>query len=176
MEIDFIALAGDIWKNLNIFLATSIVVKAIKFFLFVYVVVLFADIVMLLILRGVSGNIKQSLFGTTRPLISRSKAIIRWEKILERLKGENPSQYKVALLEADAFAEEILTGMGHTGETMADKFEAIHPGQIESREKLMQAHQIRNRIIHEADFSLTREEAQSYLDFYEAFFREMELF
>ncbi|MDD2766579.1 MAG: hypothetical protein PHH40_02300 [Candidatus Moranbacteria bacterium] len=176
MEIDWLALALDFWKNLNIFLSASIVVKAIKFFLFVYVVVLFADVVMLLILRGVSGDIKKTLFGTTRPLISKSKSIIRWEKILARLGDANPSQYKVAVLEADAFAEEIVSGMGYTGETMADKLASVHPGQIENRERLIDAHQIRNRIIHEADFVMSREEAKSCLESYEAFFREMELF
>lgn len=176
MDIDLMTIVLDLWKNLTLFLATSVVVKAIKFFLFVYVAVLLVDIVMLLILRGVSDNIKKTLFGTKRPFVSKSKAIIRWEKILARLSDQNSSQYKVAILEADAFAEEIVSSMGYDGNTMAEKLASVHPGQIENRDLLVEAHQIRNRIIHEADFVLSQEEARKWLEAYDAFFREMELF
>jgi hypothetical protein len=37
-------------------------------------------------------------------------------------------------------------------------------------------HQIRNRIIHETDFALSREETEKWLGNYRAFFDEMELF
>ncbi|MEI8097058.1 MAG: hypothetical protein WCG73_03050, partial [Candidatus Moraniibacteriota bacterium] len=148
----------------------------IKVFLFVYVVVLFADIVMLLMLKGISSDIKKTLYGTKRPILSKSKAITRWEKILDRLKNTNPSQYKVAILEADAFAEEIFAGMGYAGHTMAEKLDSVHEGQIETKDLLVEAHQIRNRIIHETDFALSREEAEKWLENYRAFFDEMELF
>lgn len=176
MEIDVLSLMTGLWKNSIYFYSTSVFVSAIKLFLFVYVVVLFADIVMLLMLRGISSDIKKTLYGANRPILSKSKAIVRFEKILARLKDGNPSQYKVALLEADAFAEEILAGIGYQGETMAEKLEAVHEGQIESKELLIEAHQIRNRIVHEADFSLSHEETKKWLDAYLAFFHEMELF
>ncbi len=176
MDIDTMSLINGLWKNSVSFYSTSVFVLAIKLFLFVYVIVLFADIVMLLMLRGISSDIKKTLYGAKRPILSKSKAIVRFETILSRLKGENPSQYKVAILEADAFAEEILADIGYKGETMAEKLETVHEGQIESKELLAEAHLIRNRIVHEADFSLSREEARKWLDAYLAFFREMELF
>jgi len=176
METDTLGGAVWLWNGLVVFFSTSIFVSAIKLFLFVYVVVLVVDIVMLLTLRGVSSNIKKMLYGSNRPLLSKSKAIIRWEKILARLRDTNPSQYKVAILEADAFAEEIFVGMEYKGATMAEKLETVHAGQIETKDLLIEVHQIRNRIIHEADFSLSREEAEKWLDNYRAFFDEMELF
>jgi len=176
MGIDPLSFTLGIWKGIITFVSTSVLVGVVKFFLFVYVMVLLADIIMLLILRGVSGDIKKTLFGTTRPLISKSTAIVRFEKILERLKENNPSQYKVAILEADAFAEEIIAGMGYEGETMTEKLASVHPGQIEAKDQLVEAHLIRNRIIHEADFVLSREEAEKWLEAYNAFFHEMELF
>lgn len=176
MNIDVLSSAVWLWKGLVVFFSTSVLVSTIKLFLFVYVVVLVVDIVMLLMLRGVSSNIKTMLYGNKRPILSKSKAITRWEKILARLKDANPSQYKVAILEADAFAEEIFAGMGYKGNTMAEKLDAIHEGQIETKNLLVEAHQIRNRIIHEADFSLSQEEAEKWLSDYRAFFDEMELF
>lgn len=166
----------EIWQNVAYFLEHSFLVAAVKFFFFVYVMVLLVDLVILLILRGISSDIKKTLFGAERPLLSRSTIINRWEKILSRLESGNPSQYKVAVLEADAFADEVLSDIGYKGITMAEKIENIHDGQLETKNDLAEAHQIRNRIIHEADFAVSLEDAQKCMDSYHKFFDEVELF
>ncbi len=176
MNVDSIGLVYGIIAGVSEFFSHSFLISALKFFLFVYVAVLFADIVMLLMLRGLSGDLQKTLFGAERPLISRSATIKRWEKILSRLEDGNPSQYKVAVLEADAFADEILSGIGYKGATMAEKLEGIHPGQLETKDDITEAHQIRNRIVHEADFVISREDAEKCLDSYRKFFDEVELF
>lgn len=175
MNIDIFSLLYGIGHSVSQFFADSFFIAALKFFLFVYVVVLLIDIILLLILRGVSADLKKALFGTERPLLSRSTVISRWEKIITRLKDANPSQYKVAVLEADAFADEILAGIGYKGVTMGDKLGNIHDGQLETKHLLVEAHLIRNRVVHEADFDLSREEAEKCLDAYHKFFREVEL-
>lgn len=175
MNIDSVSLLG-IGQSLVQFFAHSFFIAALKFFLFVYVLVLLVDLVILLILRGVSTDIKKTLFGAERPLIRRSTIVARWEKILFRLTGGNPSQYKVAVLEADAFADEILSGIGYKGATMAEKIESIHDGQLETKSDLAEAHKIRNRIVYETDFAISLEDAQKLLDAYRKFFDEVELF
>jgi hypothetical protein len=175
MNVDIISLFG-IGQSVAYFLEHSFFIAAVKFFFFVYVMVLLVDLVILLILRGVSTDIKKTLFGAERPLLSRSQIINRWEKILSRLTSGNSSQYKVAVLEADAFADEVLSGIGYKGVTMAEKVASIHDGQLETKNELAEAHQIRNRIIHEADFSISLEDTQKCLDFYRKFFDEVELF
>ncbi|MDP3957053.1 MAG: hypothetical protein Q8Q10_00935 [bacterium] len=176
METDIFGTLYIIGQNLARFYSDSFLVAAVKFFLFIYVVVLFIDIVLLLVLRGVSIDIQKALYGTYRPLISRSTAVSRFEKILTRLKSGNPSQYKVAILEADAFADEILSGIGYKGATMAEKLEGVREGQLETKNLLIEAHLVRNRIVHEIDFALSREEAEKWMAAYRAFFVEVELF
>lgn len=176
MDIDIFGVLSLIGQNLAQFFSGSFLVAAIKFFLFIYVVVLLIDIILLLVLRGVSTDIKKALFGTHRPLLLRSTAINRFEKSLARLKSGNSSQYKVALLEADAFADEILSDIGYKGATMTEKLESIQDGHLETKNLLVEAHQVRNRIIHEADFTLSREEAEKWVAIYHAFFNEVELF
>ncbi len=176
MNIDIFSLLYGAGENLVQFFEHSFLIVALKFFLFIYVIVVLLDIVMLLVLRGLSTDLKNTLFGTSRPLVSRSNVIKRWEKIIARLASENPSQYKVAVLEADAFADEILGGIGYKGATMGEKLDAIHDGQIETKDVLVVAHQIRNRIVHEVGFALSREEAEHCLGSYHKFFSEVELF
>lgn len=176
MDIDIISLLYGIGHSIAQFLSDSFFVSAVKFFLFVYVFVLLIDIVILFMLRGVSADLKKTLFGAERPLLSHSRIIGRWEKILSRLEDGNPSQYKVAVLEADAFADEILSGIGYHGATMTEKLASIHEGQLETKNELSETHQIRNRIVHEADFAISREDAEKCLDAYRKFFDEVELF
>ncbi len=175
MNIDIVSLYG-VGQSVAQFFAHSYLVAAVKFFFFVYVMVLLVDVVILLILRGVSVNLKKTFFGAERPFLRRSTIIGRWEKILSRLKDDNPSQYKVAVLEADAFADEILSGIGYKGTTMAEKISGIHDGQLETKDALVEAHQIRNRIVYETDFAISLEDAQKCLDTYRKFFDEVELF
>lgn len=158
------------------FIQHSFLFLAIKSFLLVYVIVLTMDLILLLWLRGVKGDLQVMLHGTNRPLISKSKMIIRWEKILERLESGNPSQYKVAVLEAEALAEEILSGIGWKGENMDVRLAAVTDAQLESRPGLLTAHQVRNAIIQNREYQISREEALSTLDRYKRFFDEVELF
>jgi hypothetical protein len=176
MEVDVTQAMLMLWSETIKFFDQSILWLAVKFFLFVYVAVLFADIVLLLALKGLSSDLKSALYGTERPFVSKSKLRERWDAIRYRLTRSNPSQYKVAILEADALADEILDGIGYAGATMADKLQSVQGGQLETRELLAAAHEVRNQIIHDPHFVLTRDEAMAHLDHFEKFFDEVELF
>lgn len=176
MEVDLTQVALLLWSKLVYFFDHSLLWMAVKFFLFVYSGVLLANVVLLLILKGVSSDLKTALYGTERPLASQTKLIKRWEAIQMRLKSDNPSQYKVAVLEADALADEILDGIGYKGTTMADKFESVRGGQLETKNLLVEAHEARNQIIRDPEFSLSREDAEKYLEYFQKFFDEVELF
>ncbi|MBP9727796.1 MAG: hypothetical protein KBD27_00300 [Candidatus Moranbacteria bacterium] len=176
MEVDVTQLAFLIWSKGTLFFEQSYLFLAVKFFLFVYVAVLLADIVILLILKGLSSDLKSALYGTERPLTSKNKLQERWVNIRRRLESSNPSQYKVAVLEADAFADEILDGIGYAGATMTEKLQSVLGGQLETKELLAEAHEVRNQIIHDPHYVLTREDATRYLGLFEKFFDEVELF
>lgn len=176
MDVDITQLAFAIAQGAADFWRHSLFVAFVKFLLFVYVSVLLIDIVLLLILRGLSEDLRVTLHGNSRPFMSRNTAITRWEKILERLESDNPSQYKAALLEADAMADGILKEIGFAGETMTERLEKVTGAQIGAKERLAEAHAVRNRVVHEKDFTLTQGETRTLLDHYLAFFQELELF
>lgn len=176
MEVDLTQIISVLGPRVAQFFDQSLLWLAVKFFLFVYSVVLLADVVMLLMLKGLSTDLKTALYGTERPLTSRNAYIKRFEDIRARLGSANPSQYKVAILEADALADEILDGIGYSGATMADKLLLVQGGQLETKELLAQAHEARNQIIHDPHFSVSREEASVYIENFKKFFEEVELF
>jgi hypothetical protein len=112
-----IAVVGAITQVIQ----SSALFTALVWFLGLYTIVLLADVVMLLILRDIPSDLKQTLYGAKRPLVSQSKFQKRWKGIADRVRTGNPSQYKAAVLEADALAEEMLSGIGFEGKNMGER-------------------------------------------------------
>jgi len=155
---------------------SSVLFMAVSWFLGGYTIVLFADVVMLLFLRDIPSDLKKTLYGATRPIVSHSKFQKRWSGIEARLATGNQSQYKAAILEADALAEEMLSGIGFEGANMGERLASVSDGQIVSIRDLREGHAVRNRIIQDPSFVFEKEEAGEVLSRYQKFFEELELF
>ncbi len=147
----------------------------VTMFLKIFGIVVILDVLFLFYLHDVQSTLQKHRFGARRPLISPARFLKRWEAIMARTESGNPSYYKAAILEADALADEMLGEIGYKGGDVGDRLGRILPDQLLSSERLQEAHKIRNRIIHEPDFVLPKEEAEKFLAFYESFFKELEL-
>lgn len=147
----------------------------IKFFLGVYVTVLFVDLILVIILKGFGSDVRVMLKGMDMPIESRGGMHKKWKKITDRLASGNPSQYKVAILEADMLINKVLSDMRIPGGNMMERLEFLRPEQIPDREGLKQAHLIRNKIIYEKDFAIEKEKAAEILNIFEKFIRQLEL-
>jgi hypothetical protein len=89
--------------------------------------------------------------------------------------SDNPSDWRLAILEADIILDELLSELGYTGDTIGDKLKKAHRGDFKSLDHAWEAHRIRNAIAHEGqDFVLTQREARRILDLYEMVFREFD--
>lgn len=170
--LGFISMVPAIWAIVK----ESAVFTVLKFFLIIYSLVLIANVVMLLLMRGVTENLKVQMYGTARPMLKKNEALARWRALENRLESDNPSHYKAAVLEADHFADELLKESGFDGENMGERLANMHPGQLVSYEGLKAAHVIRNRIVNEPTFTLDRSEAKDLLEKYKALLVELELF
>jgi hypothetical protein len=155
-------------------LLDSKVMTGVKIFLALYLAVVLVDVVLLILNRGIGGDYRLMKKGRNVPSISQRAMLKRWEKIKERLRGENPSQYKVAILEADKIADEILAGIGYKGNNMNERLEQVKPDHMENLGELKKAHQIRNRIVYESDFQLDRKVAEETLEIYENMLKALE--
>lgn len=147
---------------------------AVKIFFGVYVAVLIIDIILLLKFRDIPSSLRVGLKGMDLPLKSPSEMNKRWNKVKERLNDSNPSQWKVAVLEADAIADEFLSGIGYSGNNMTERLMQIEPGQLDGLEQLKSAHQIRNSIVHDANYELDHQKAKETVEIYENFLSYLE--
>lgn len=156
----------------------SIFFSFIKFLLGIYVVVVFVDIVLMLIQRGLGADIRDTLIGADFPseLTTRKGSLRKkWDKIRKKIESGEESKYKVAIIEADNIIDNLLLRMKYKGENMSERLEGINPRQIENIEDLKKAHEARNRIIHEENFHLTKEQAEEIIKYYEDFLRYFEV-
>ncbi len=104
------------------------------------------------------------------------KMFKRWKKIIRHLESDIESEYKLAVVEADDFLEEILRGMGYKGDTMQEILEKIDTLVLPNLEDIRQVHQIRNQVVYDPNYQLDLNKAKEVLDVYEEALRNLEVF
>jgi hypothetical protein len=150
----------------------------IKIFMMIYVAVLSASIVLMIIQRNIFGNIRQVRYGMDMPAeltVKKKKLKARWNKIKEKLKSGNETEYKLAIIEADGVIDGILSRLGYKGETMSEKLDSIPTGQIEGTDNMRKAHEMRNRIIHEEKLKISHKDAAEVFENFECFLNSFEV-
>lgn len=94
----------------------------------------------------------------------------RWERVVEHISSNNPSDWRLAILECDILLDDVLDQEGFFGNTVGEK---LKNAQFSTLNNAWEAHKIRNAIAHEgADFTLTQREARRVVGLYESVFRE----
>lgn len=97
----------------------------------------------------------------------------KWQNVEKHINSENPSDWKLAILEADIMLDEMLDKMGYQGETMGEKLKQIEPSDFTTLDSAWEAHKIRNSIAHEgSDFLINKREADRVIGLYKEVFLE----
>jgi hypothetical protein len=97
----------------------------------------------------------------------------RWITVLDYLKSENPSDWKLAILEADAMLEDLTDQLDMSGENIGERLKNTNKEKFKSLNDAWEAHIVRNKIAHEgALFEITQKEANRVIYLYENVFRE----
>lgn len=169
---NMIGIASDIWGMIE----SSVTFSILKGFLAVYVLFLIADIVMLLMLRPITGDLKKALYGTKEHVFSSGAALRkRWQEIERHLSSARSADWKIAVLQADDFLGMILREMGYEGDGTGALLGRIQSGGVSSLPGLREAHEMRNRIVLEESLPLQHEEASRIVSLYRAFLLETEV-
>ena len=114
-------------------------------------------------------------FFSFRPYGAR-KVVKDWAKIAARLETGLESECKLAVIEADSMLNDILKRMGFGGETLGERLEKLTAATLPNLEQVLEAHKIRNNIVHDPDYRLTLDEAKRVLDVYEQALRDLQTF
>ncbi len=97
----------------------------------------------------------------------------RWERIVAHVSSGNPSDWRLAIIEADIMLDELMTRIGYVGPSLGEKLKQVSRGDFETIDAAWEAHKIRNRIAHAgSDFILTQREARRVIELYASVFNE----
>ena len=97
-----------------------------------------------------------------------------WEKIIAYTESDNEANWKLAIIEADKILDEMVKKMGYTGEDLGTRLRVVEASDFISLEDAWEAHRVRNKIAHEAGFTLTKREAKRVIGLFEKVFREFD--
>lgn len=97
----------------------------------------------------------------------------RWQKVLEHVNSPNPSDWKLAILEADIMLGDMLDKMSYHGATIGDKLKSVEPSDFTTLQEAWEAHKIRNSIAHEGtDYEVNKPEAERVIKLFKKVFEE----
>ena len=100
----------------------------------------------------------------------------RWQEILKLVNSTEPSNWRLAIIEADIMLDELLDKLNLPGETIGDKLKAVERSDFNTIDSAWEAHKARNMIAHQgSSFLMNQREARNTIALYEAVFKEFHL-
>jgi len=97
----------------------------------------------------------------------------KWIKTLDYLFSQHPSDWKLAVIEADSMLDLLLDQLGFKGGSLGEKLKSANQEKFRKLTTAWEVHTIRNKIAHEGDsFQLSQHEAKRVIALYEEIFRE----
>ena len=97
----------------------------------------------------------------------------RWVRVQSLIQSASSSDWRQAIIEADIILDEMLTRMGHEGDSIGDKLKGIEESDFITLNKAWEAHKIRNHIAHRGgDFLFSKQEAERVVELYRQVFEE----
>lgn len=112
-------------------------------------------------------------FFASRPFGKKEK-FKKLESINKKLAGNKESDYKMAVIEAEDFLKEVLSKMGYKGDSLDEVLNQIDNKILPSIEKVKDVQKIRDSIIHNPDYDLTKDQAANIVKVYEQALNELE--
>ncbi len=98
----------------------------------------------------------------------------RWEEIKSHVNSFKESDWKMAVIEADKFTDDVLKSAGFPGESMGERLMLIKPDQLLNLQYLWDAHKLRNLLVHDTHYEINHRQAILAIEAFERTLRELE--
>lgn len=98
-----------------------------------------------------------------------------WRNITKLVESGQDSSWRLAIIEADKFFDEVLRRLGYSGENFGERLTQVHPTEIENINDVWNAHRIRNSLSHDVNFKLNEGEAKKAVMAYERAMKDLEV-
>lgn len=100
----------------------------------------------------------------------------RWEGVEKHINSANPSDWRLAIIEADLILEDMLKAQGYRGESIGEMLKAVERSDMVTLDHAWEAHKTRNEVVHSgSEYALNEREARRIIALYESVFREFKM-
>jgi hypothetical protein len=98
----------------------------------------------------------------------------KWQQVEDHAHSGDPSQWRLAILEADIILDEIVfERFGDLGDTLGERLKRVDRSDFQTIDKAWEAHRIRNAIAHEgSSFELSERDLRQTINLYREVFEE----
>lgn len=108
-------------------------------------------------------------------MMSKRKSGKVWKQIQHRLEAGGENNMKLAVLEADRILEQTLKLGRFSGATMNEILASMTKDDLYNIEEVRNAHALRNKIVSDQNFHLSKEQAEEAIETYKNAFIELGL-
>lgn len=108
------------------------------------------------------------------PASMKTDISAKWQSVLDKAASPNPSDWKLAVLEADSIMDDLLKRIGLQGETMGERLKQLDRSKLSAIDELWEAHKIRNLIAHDPNRAVSRQEIDRAVDGFEKALDELD--
>ncbi len=109
----------------------------------------------------------------TAPSAAQTDLSEKWAEVEKNINSKNPSDWRVAIVDADIMLGTILARHGYPGETIGDQLKAVDKDDMLTLQDAWAAHAVRNNIAHGGtDFQINEREAKATIALYKKVFQE----
>lgn len=99
----------------------------------------------------------------------------KWRMVLKHMNSKNPSDWKLAIIEADTILDALVERAGFPGETLGERLKNADRGVFQTLDFAWESHKVRNRIAHEgSNFVLSERDAKKTIQQCEEVFKEFQ--
>lgn len=97
----------------------------------------------------------------------------KWEKVINYMNSTSPSDWRLAIMEADVMLEELLRTLGFHGDSVGEMLKSADKNEFSTLDDAWEAHKIRNAIAHAGTgFDLNERETKRVVALFEKVFKE----
>lgn len=98
----------------------------------------------------------------------------RWESIQLHFQSQNPAEWRMAIIDADAMLEDAITKMGYNGSSFGEKLKSMNKSHFPHLDAAWYVHKVRNNLAHQGtQYHLSDREAYQVFKTYEQIFYEI---
>lgn len=97
----------------------------------------------------------------------------QWKKIIKKTELGSENEYKLAILEADDYLQNVLDEFGYEGESFEDVIEKASQKLSLTVVDVSQAHAVRNSIVYSPNYVFDEETAKKVLSYYETAIKQI---